>query len=53
MCDLPSGGDGVGLGLGGVCMDDGTEPRSRGLLVMGSRGSPLSLSGGVRDPCII
>ena len=46
-----SGGEGVGSGLGGACMVD------RVLMPMGledamATRSPLSLSGGVRDPAI-
>ena len=43
----------MGIGLGGVWIEEGIEPRSSGLLVMGSMCSPLSLSGGVREPGIM
>lgn len=46
------GGEGVGRGLGGVCMVGARGPRPRGLVVGMATMSPLILSGGVRDPCI-
>lgn len=50
VCVLIVVGEGVGKGLGGVCMDEARVPISKGV-VMVTR-SLFNLSGGVREPGI-